>query len=521
MAKAAADGAGEFERARQLHAAGRLAEAVPIYQRLIAADPRHADALHLLGVAHFQAGRLGEALGLIDKAVAARPGFREAHNNRGNVLKAMGRPADAATAYRAAIAADPSYAAAHHHLGIVLFEMGEFDAAVTSYGEALRLRPDFAEALSNLGTALRELGQLDEAVERYEQALALGPGMAQTLGGLGLALNRLDRTEEALACYDRALALDPGYAEGHISRGLLLLSLGRLAEGWPEFESRLSKRHFGVQGSASPRWRGESLEGRTLYCLAEQGYGDTIQFVRFAVALSGRAGRVVVEAPPRLVPLLRSVSGIEVATCDDGFGKADFHVPLMSLPGVMGIGLDDLPVMTRYLSNEPARTARWRERLPAAPLRVGLAWQGNPRAEVDRGRSLPLAALAPLFDNSGVTFVSLQHGVGTEQVAATPFADRIVQFEGLDSDGAFLDTAAIVAGLDLVITSDTAIAHLAGALGAPTWVLLQKVPDWRWLRDREDCPWYPSMRLFRQSRRGDWTDPIARAAAALGAREPR
>lgn len=508
----------ELERARQLHAAGRLAEAVPVYERLIAADPRNADALHLLGVAHLQVGRHAEALSLIDRALAARPAFPEAHNNRGNLLKAMGRPADAAAAYRAAIAANPRYAAAHHHLGVALIEMGEFDGAIAACREALRLKPDFADALSNLGTALRERGELEAALASYARALALQPDRAESLAGQALVLNRLDRTAESLAAYDRALALRPDYVEGRIGRAMLHLSLGRLAEGWPDFEVRLQKPGFEAPRHSSPRWRGEDLTGRSLLCLAEQGFGDTIQFVRFAAALAGRAKRVVVEAPPSLVSLLQSVAGIEVVPAGAPLGDIDCHIPLMSLPHEMTVGLDDLPVAAGYIAAEPARLGRWRDRVPSAKLRVGLNWQGNPKAEVDRFRSMPLAMLAPLFEVADVSFVALQVGAGSEQIAAAPFASRLTHFGGeIAADGSFLDTAALVAGLDLVVTTDTAIAHLAGALGARTWVLLQKVPDWRWLRDREDCPWYPSMRLFRQAERGDWSAPVAQVAAALSA----
>ena len=517
MLDASAQHRRELDRARQLHAAGRLGEAVATYERVIAADPHNADALHLMGVAHLQVGRNKEALGLIERALSAHPAFPEAHNNRGNALKALGRSAEAADAYRAAIAANPRYAAAHHHLGIALFEARKFEAAEASYREALRLKPDYPDALSNLGTALRELGRLDEAVVCYEQALALQPDRAETLGGLGLALNRLDRVDAALASYDKALAHNPEHLDSHLSRSLLLLSLGRFAEGWPAFEQRLRMKEFAVAPAGAPRWQGESLAGKTLLCLAEQGLGDMIQFVRFALAPSVQAGRVVVAAPRRLVPLLRSVAGIEVvasaAEC-----TADYEIPLMSLPGALGIGVDDLPVATAYLAADPGRVATWRGRLPSAGLRVGIAWQGNPNADVDRRRSVPLAQFAPIFDVPGAAFVSLQAGHGVEQIATVPFGSRIAQFgPDLDADGAFVDTAAIMAGLDLVITSDTATAHLAGALGVPTFVLLQQVPDWRWLRDREDTPFYPSVRLFRQSVRGDWSGPARRAAEALAA----
>lgn len=508
------DAAARLHQARQHHAAGRLAEAVAIYEAVLAREPRHADALHLLGVAHMQVGRTSDALALIERAIAIRPDFHEAHNNRGNLLKVAGRIDEAVLAYRAALAANPRYAAAHHHLGIALFEAGDLDAAVSSYRSALHIVPGFADALSNLGTALRDLGQLDDAVRCYEQALALQPDRAETLGGMGVALHRLDRIPEALACYERALAKNPGNVDWQLSRSMLLLSLGRLAEGWPGFESRLRRKDFEVTTGRAPRWRGESLAGKTLLCLAEQGLGDTLQFIRFASALAATAHRVVVAAPHRLLPLLRTVPNVEIVANSADKSHADYHIALMSLPGAMGTVLDDLPIATRYLSPDPGRVAHWRDRLPPGRLRVGLAWQGNPRPDVDRGRSLPLAALAPLFGIEDVSFVSLQAGAGAEQAA--DLAGRLTVFdEARDSEGAFIDTAAIIGSLDLVVTTDTAMAHLAGALGARTWTLLQKVPDWRWLRERDDSPWYPTMRLFRQSERGDWSGPVDRLADAL------
>ena len=507
----------EIERGRALHAAGRLAEASAVYRAVLGAEPSHPVALHLLGVAAFQQGENEQALALIDRALAARSDFPEAHNNRGNVLKALGRRAEAEASYRAAIGVNPRYESAHHHLGIVLFEGGKLEEAVASYEAALALRPGFAEARSNLGTALRELGRLAEAEASYRQAIALNPRLVEAHGGLGATLGRLDRVDEALASYDRALALSPHYVDGHYSRGTLLLSLGRFAEGWPEHEFRRLKPGVPLRRFAAPEWGGEDLRGRTLFCHAEQGFGDTLQFIRFAAELASRGADVVVEVPRPLLVICGSVEGIGVVAAGGAPPRFDYHSPLMSLPLKMGLTLEQLPVRTAYLKASPERIAAWQPRLPEGRLRVGIAWQGNPSAEVDRGRSLPLRAFAPLLAIPGVALVSLQKGFGAEQLRQWPDAAPIADL-GDDFDAgpdAFLDTAAVMAGLDLVITSDTAIAHLAGALGVPCWVLLQKAADWRWLRDVNSSPWYPAMTLFRQREAGDWAAVMRMVAGRL------
>jgi len=513
----AGSGDDQIERARALHAAGRLAEASAIYRTVLSVEPAHPVALHLLGVAAFQLGDNEQALALIDRALAANPNFPEAHNNRGNVLKALGRRAQAAASYRAAIAANPRYESAHHHLGIVLFEDGKLEEAVASYEAALALRPGFAEARSNLGTALRELGRLAQAEESYRQAIALNPRLAEAHGGLGATLNRLGRVDEALACYDRAIALNPRYVDGHYSRGTLLLSLGRFAEGWPEHEFRRLKPGVPVRRYAAPEWGGEDLRGRTLFCYAEQGLGDTLQFIRFAAELASRGAAVVVEVPRPLAAICSTVESVRIVAAGGSAPRFDCHSPLMSLPLRMGLTLEQLPLRTAYLKASPERIAAWKPRLPEGRLRVGIAWQGNPSAEVDRGRSLPLQAFAPLLAIPGVALVSLQKGLGAEQLGQLAGAAAITDLgEGLDAGpDAFVDTAAVMASLDLVITSDTSIAHLAGALGVPCWVLLQKAADWRWMREIDYSPWYPAMTLFRQQSAGDWAGVMRMVAGRL------
>ena len=510
----------QIERARALHAAGRLAEASAIYQAVLGAEPSHPVALHLLGVAAFQQGENGEALALIDRALAVRPNFPEAHNNRGNVLKALGRGAEAAASYRAAIAVNPRYETAHHHLGIVLFESGRLDEAVASYQAALALRPGFAEARSNLGTALRELGRLAEAEQSYRQAIELNPRLAEAHGGLGATLNRLGRADEALACYDRAIALNPRYVDGHYSRGTLLLSLGRFVEGWPEHEYRRLKPGVALRRFPAPEWGGEELRGRTLFCHAEQGFGDTLQFIRFAQELASRGADVVVEVPRPLLAICSSVEGPRIVAAGGGVPRFDFHSPLMSLPLRMGLTFEQLPLRTGYLKASPDLVAAWKPRLPEGRVRVGIAWQGNPDAEVDRGRSLPLRAFAPLLAIPGVALVSLQKGFGAEQLGQWAGAEAIADLgAGFDAGpDAFLDTAAVMASLDLVVTSDTAVAHLAGALGVPCWVLLQQAADWRWMRDIDYSAWYPAMTLFRQQAAGDWAGVMRAVAGRLAER---
>jgi len=422
--------------------------------------------------------------------------------------------------YRAALAAAPAHPLATHYLGVVLYQRNRLVDAMPLLESAAAAVPQEPEFHNNLGLALAAADRDDEAVAAYRRALALKPGHAVAWNNLGLALQASNRLEDAIAAYREALALAPDFAQAHWNLSLALLAHGAFAEGWREYEWRLSLAELGKHGRtfASPRWDGAVRPGMTLLVAAEQGLGDALQFIRFAAPLAARGVRIVVAAPAPLAQLLATVPGVaSVAGPDDPVPVHDAHVPLLSLPGLLGIGKADIPSAVPYLAAAPARRAQAAALLArcADRLRVGVAWAGNKAHANDRRRSIPLAALAPLLDAPGVAWFSLQP---MQDDAQTDALDATGALARLPLRGDFDGTAGLVAELDLVITVDTSIAHLAGALAKPVWILLPFAADWRWQQDRSDSPWYPTARLFRQPRAGDWDAVIRDVAAALSSR---
>ena len=565
-----------LQAALAAHRAGRLPEAEALYRQVLAADPAQIDALHLLGVLAQQAGQPDLAVELIGRAVARQPDYVAAQNNLGNALLALGRLEAAAERYRLVLRLKSDEADAARNLGVVLRQQGRpaeavaqleaalalrrdveglnelglalasagrFEDALVAYRAALDLRPDFAAALNNLGMLLGETGRPEEAERHFRAALELDPGLVAVWSNLGNTLCTLDQPAAAEACYREALRLRPDHAEARGNLGHALANLGRHAEaatsyraalaqrpdddalhhslgqallltgqfeaGWAEHERRRHSRNF-----VQPLWMGEPLDGKILLLHAEGGLGDTIQFCRYARSLP--AGRqILLEVPPALRRLMEGLADRPpVIARSETLPPFDLHCPLMSLPHRLGIRLDTIRADIPYLAAEPELIAAWRERLAGlAGLRIGLAWSGNPAYRADRRRSLPLARLAPLFEVPGITFVSLQKGEAAAQAADQP---RLLDPTALLTD--FAETAALVETLDLVISVDTAIAHLAGALGKPIWLLNSFDPHWVWLLDRSDSPWYPSLRQFRQSAPGDWDGVVAKVARALAAR---
>ncbi|MCC7487798.1 MAG: tetratricopeptide repeat protein [Burkholderiales bacterium] len=531
------------------HRAGRLDEAAAVYAGLLARDPRHADALHLTGVIATQRGRndeaeirirhalevnprapeywnsLGNVLRQLERAMEAgeayreairlKPGYAEAHNNLGLLLKAAGDPEGAYTAIREALRLQPAYAEGHVNLGNTLQALARYEESLASYEEALRLRPRYPEALMNLGNALQRLGRLTEAVARTRQAIEERPDYTDAHMNLGQALQSQGRVPDALSCYRAALSMRPDYPEAHWNYALALLLSGELREGFREYEWRWRWKDFPSppRDFTQPQWRGEDIAGTVILLHAEQVFGDTIQFIRYAPLVAARGAEVVVECQPELVRLFSAVPGIHRLVARGAtLPRFDRHCPLMSLPLAFGHDLGALPREVPYLAAEPERVAAWRERLGGG-FHAGIVWAGSPHHKNDRNRSLPLAAFAPLAIVPGVSFVSLQKGAPARQGANPPGGMRLADFTAELND--FADTATLVASLDLVICADTAVAHLAGALGVPVWILLPCAPDWRWLLEREDSPWYPTARLFRQRQWGDWDEVLERVAGAL------
>jgi tetratricopeptide (TPR) repeat protein len=506
-----------YNLANLCHELGRPEQALAYFERALRLRPDAIELHNNLGTALQDLGRLDEAVASYRKALALRPDSIEALANLASGLRAQGLLEPAQASYQRALALRPDHLDSLIGLGAVLVERGSVEDGVQRYREALALAPDHPGAHNNLGVALVELGRPQEAIAHYRKALAVSPPRPETSNNLGIALERLGRYGEALACYRQALALKPDYTEAHFNRAHALLLTGKFAEGWQEYEWRFAVAGYDRRFD-QPLWAGEPLDGRSILLHAEQGYGDTIQFIRYVTAVAQRGGRVVLEVPRSLVRLAATVTGVaQVVPAGAALPPFDCHCPLLSLPRVFDTSLATIPATVPYLFADPERMAYWGSRLPAARLRVGIAWQGNPRARMDKIRSIPVREFAPLAAVPGVRLVSLQRHDGLDQLGALPPGVRIETFGPEFDSGpdAFLDTAAVMTQLDLVISCDTSIAHLSGALARPTWVLLAQHPDWRWLAGREDCPWYPTARLFRQKIAGDWSVPIAAVAAAL------
>ncbi len=437
----------------------------------------------------------------------------KAHYNRGVALHERRRYDEALAAYERAIALKPDFVEALNNRGNILSELVRLDEALASYDRALALRPDFAESLDNRGVALYDLRRFDEALASHERVLALNPDNPEALNNRANALHALKRHDEALAGYKRAIVLQPDFAVAHWNDGLARLRLGDFRGGWPQYEWGWKAGYRGMERRfAQPRWTGaEPLAGKTLLLHAEQGFGDTIQFARYAPLAAGAGAKVVIEVHSSLAALeFRDASS--VVSRGSPLPAFDLQCPLLSLPLAFGTELDTIPARVPYLSAPEASLARWKPRFPRVEgLRIGLAWSGRTRP--DPGRSMALAQLAPLFELPGIHFVSLQRDVRDSDAAVLRGRPGLLHLGPDLAD--FADTAAVIAQLDLVITIDTAVAHLAGAMGKPVWILLPYLSDWRWLLERDDSPWYPTARLFRQHEARAWDTVIARVRAAL------
>jgi len=541
-----------YNRAAVLQALDRPQEALAGYERALAIKPDYAEARLNCGIALHALGRLEEALASFDHVLAVKPGYAVAHYNRAIVLQALGRLEDALAGYAQAVRLKPDYAAAFNAQGQVLQTLKRPEEALASYGQAVRIDPGYAEAFNNQGNALQDLRRWEEALACYDQALRLKPGYAEALHNRGAALQHLDRPQEAVACYDQALRLKPGYAEAHCNRGAALQELGQaqaalasyaqalrlkpgyadahfneslarlltgdFARGWEEYEWRWRAAAFPSprRDIPQPLWLGqEPLQGKTILLHAEQGLGDTIQFCRYAKRVAEQGATVWLEVPAPLKALLTTLEGVGgIVAAGEPLPAFDYHCPLMSLPLACRTTLANIPAAASYLRADPGLAKRWQARLGGAALpRIGLVWSGGTAFKNDRNRSIPLSQFSKL-PTPQAQFASLQKELREADRAELERHPEIAHYGDELFD--FAETAALIANLDLVVAVDTAVAHLAAALGKPVWLLLPFCPDWRWLLDRDDSPWYPTVRLFRQDTPGDWDGVIARVADALG-----
>jgi tetratricopeptide (TPR) repeat protein len=528
---------------------GKLAEAEKIYTRILKTLPDQFETLQLLAELKMQRGKPGEAFRHMTAAVAARPksadarihighvlralkrdvdalaSFEEAQRldpanidalgNRGDVLLALRRPAEALACFEQILAMSPGHLEARANRGAALATLGRHDEALAEFDAVLAAAPHPLAAY-NRGLGLVALGRTAEAVEAYDRSLAMMPNHVAALSSRGVALQALNRHAEAIASFDRALALAPDFADAHFNKSLALLASGDYARGQTEYEWRWRRSGAAArQNFSRPLWLGETpLANKTILLHAEQGLGDTLMFARYVGLLARAGAKVVLEVHPELKALMSRLAG---AVAVIGLGEPrpahDVHCPLGSLPLAFKTALDTVPNELPYLSADAERVARWRPRLESfgAP-RVAIVWAGNVAHADDRNRSLPVAKLVPLWAAERARLVSLQRDLrpgDAEQLTAAPVLNIGPEL------GDFDDTAAVLAGCDLVISVDTSVAHLAGALGRPLWVLLPFSSDWRWTAEAERSPWYPSARLFRQPQPGDWDSVVARVAQEL------
>jgi tetratricopeptide (TPR) repeat protein len=498
----------------------RFDGALDSYERALRIDPDFAEAHNNYGNVLKELKRFDGALDSYERALKSKPDFFEALYNRGITLKQLRRLDEALASYDEALAIRPDCAEALNNRGVALQELRRLDEALASYDKALAVRPDYTEALTNRGTALKELDRLEEALAFYDKALGVRPDYAEALTNRGIALHELSRLDEALASYDKALAVRPHYADAAYNRGLAALLIGDLSAGWSGLESRWDRTEAAHRKLMVPfaLWKGGPIANKKIIVYEEQGLGDVIQFSRYLELLAASGARVTFFVRPSLLGLLRSLDqAVRVLAVYPAGESFDYQSALLSLPLGFGTRLKSIPADTPYLRAEPERVRQWKERLGEQGFKVGIAWQGNKAAKIDHGRSFALAEFFGVAQLPNVRLISLQKNEGVEQLHRLPQGMKVETLgDDYDSgDDAFLDTAAVMENLDLVISCDTSIAHLAGALGRSVWVALKHVPDWRWRLDRTDSAWYPTMRLFRQRTRDDWRPVFSEIEAAL------
>jgi tetratricopeptide (TPR) repeat protein len=548
----------KLREAYEAHQAGQLDKAARLYGEILQRQANEFDALHMFGLLNYQRGRHAEALRLIaaalkthsrsaeawwnlglvlqaqgeyakalasyDEALAIRPGQPDVLNNRGTALGCLGRREAALESFSQSLAARPDNVMALFNRGSTLLELGRNEEALASFDAALALQPDHAPSLCHRGNALLRLNRIADAASTYALAARSAPNDLEVLHNQAFALRALGRPREALVAAERALGVKPDYAPARFEQALALLSLGDLPAGFAAYEARWDTAEFRPQRRdfAQPAWRGEDLQGKTILLHAEQGFGDTLQFARYVPLVARRGASVVLETQRELKTLLSRLDGTaSVVARGEPLPSFDLHCPLLSLPHVLRTDLQSIPADVPYIAVDRAAAAVWADRLSTykAKVKIGLVWAGNPRAHdpnasaIDARRSTALADFAPLADLPDVVFVSLQKGELGAQALEAPPGLRLVDMTAELGD--FAATAALVSQLDLVITVDTAAAHLAGALAKPVWILSRYDCCWRWLDRREDSPWYPTARLFHQKAPGAWHEVVARVRQEL------
>ncbi|TGG79893.1 MAG: tetratricopeptide repeat protein, partial [Aphanocapsa feldmannii 288cV] len=514
----------DIQQASKLIHQGKLKEAELIYRKLIQEGIRNEVIFSNLAAVCGIEGKKQEMVELLKKALSIKSNYPDALYNLGYILQEQGDLEAAIASYRKALSIKPNYPDALYNLGIALKRKGNLEAAIASYRKALAIKPNYPEALNNLGNVLNRQGDLEAAIASYRKALTIKPNYPEALSNLGNVLQKQGNLEDAITFYKKALSINSYYPNARLNLSYILLLSGDYENGWKDYEWRFHKREA-AKPHAHPQvkqWNGHNHSSEEkLILVSEQGLGDTLQFMRYVPYLRSMGMDVSLCAPPKLHSLIQS-SGITTAlyTPEEAntitTGK---WLPLLSLPGYLNVRPDNPLVDTPYIKVPKQKILEWKQKLAAEkrPI-IGINWQGNPQIEKTNlaGRSLPLSAFAPIIETTRVSLLSLQKGFGSEQLTDCSFLHRFVDCQGeISQIWDFVETAAIILNCDLIITSDTVVAHLAGGLGKPTWLLLKNIPDWRWGIAGEISFWYPSMRLFRQQERGNWPEVMQRVATAL------
>jgi len=471
-----------IQSAHKYHQAGNLDQAEVLCKKILKKQPKHFDALHLLGFIYYQSKDFNSAISYLQKAIHINSADAVAYNNLGNALQ----------------------------------NNGQIDEAIACYNNAVQINPYYDEAYNNLGCAFYEKGNFDEAIANFKKTLQINPYNTLAHNNLGQSLLEKVQIHEALLCFQKAIQLKPDYALAHFNKSLALLLSGDFKEGLKEYQWRWKLEEHKMRNFSRPLWNGSFIKNATILLHTEQGLGDTIQFIRYAPMVAAKGAKVIAECQKELATLLQSIEGIhQIVIQGEELPAFDVHCPLLSLPLVLNTTLENIPAKTPYINADPLLIQKWRERVrdDNGVVKVGIAWAGGPRHKKDRYRSCSLEVFSPLAQLDDITCYSLQKGDAAQQAKNPPEGIKLIDYMEEIKD--FSDTAALIENLDLVISVDTAVAHLAGALGKPVWTLLPYAADWRWLLDREDSPWYPTMRLFRQPSLDNWMPVMDRLISEL------
>jgi len=474
-----------------------------------------ADLLHCSGVSSYQNGDFKTALELVLKAIKINSNVPKYYNTFGVILAQADREQGAIKAYRKAIELDNNYEVAYNNLGNSLQKQNDYAESIEYYVRAIKINPDYAEAYNNLATAFYKLGDFNGAIENCRKAIKLKDNYAEAYNTLAAVLQAEQRFDEAIECYDKTVEYAPDYAEAYYSRGMSYLRKGEFAKGWDDYQWRLKTEKTKVTlRYDKPWWQGEDFQGKTLLVQAEQGFGDSIQFVRYLPMVKEKGGTVILAEKPELIGLFRNLEGIndivDIGKVAEGNVKYDLYVTLLSLPAIFGTKINSIPAQIPYISAKASNVAHWHNKINTDTFKIGIVWAGNPTHGNDHNRSCTLNNFIQLAKIKNVKLFSLQKGPGIEQIKNWPEDMELINIGQKFED--FTDTAAAIENMDLTISVDTSVIHLAGAMGKTAWALIPYESDWRWMLNRQDSLWYPTIRLFRQKQYGNWEELFHRVA---------